>query len=232
MLGGYHEFDGTIEFYGRISSILRPSDTVLDLGAGRGAWYFEERCETRRRLRDLKPQVARLIGCDVDPVVLGNPTTSENLLISDGNLPVADASIDVIVADFVLEHIPDPVRFAREIDRVLKPGGYLCARTPHKYHYIAFAARLVSNRKHAGVLGHAQPERKAEDVFPTAYRLNTLGDIGTTFEGYRSYSYLYAGEPTYFFGSKLGYRLFSGLHKLLPRVLISNIFIFLQKPAR
>ena len=38
LLGGYHELDGTIEFYGRINAILKKSDSVLDLGAGRGSW--------------------------------------------------------------------------------------------------------------------------------------------------------------------------------------------------
>ena len=47
LLGGYHELDGTIEFYGRINAILKSSDSVLDLGAGRGSWHFEDNCPYR-----------------------------------------------------------------------------------------------------------------------------------------------------------------------------------------
>jgi len=38
-------------------------------------------------------------------------------------LPFADATFDVIASDFVFEHIDAPDRVARELDRVLKPGG-------------------------------------------------------------------------------------------------------------
>jgi hypothetical protein len=36
MLGGYLPYDGGVEFFGRVSAILRPSHIVVDLGAGRG----------------------------------------------------------------------------------------------------------------------------------------------------------------------------------------------------
>ena len=45
------------------------------------------------------------------------------VITPDGELPIPDQSIDVVVSDFVFEHIQDPARAARELDRVLKPGG-------------------------------------------------------------------------------------------------------------
>src|SRR6476646_3406805 len=74
MAGEYLPLDGTIEFYGRVNAIVKPTDVVVDLGAGRGAWYFEDTCETRRRVRDVRARVGKVIGVDVDPVVLSNPT--------------------------------------------------------------------------------------------------------------------------------------------------------------
>lgn len=35
--GGYTSRDGTVEFYGRVQALLRPTMHVLDFGAGRGA---------------------------------------------------------------------------------------------------------------------------------------------------------------------------------------------------
>ncbi len=44
---------------------------------------------------------------------------------------LADGSFDVVVASHVLEHLPDPAAAAREISRILKPGGRLYASVPN-----------------------------------------------------------------------------------------------------
>ena len=127
LLGGYHELDGTIEFYGRINSILKASDSVLDLGAGRGAWYSLDNCSYRREIRDLKKKVKYFVGIDVDDTVLENPTTHNNIIMSLGKIPLENNSMDIVIADWVLEHIRNTTEFTLEINRVLKPGGrFLC----------------------------------------------------------------------------------------------------------
>lgn len=45
------------------------------------------------------------------------------------NLPFADDSFDVVVANHMLYHAPEPVRAAAELARVLRPGGTLLAAT-------------------------------------------------------------------------------------------------------
>jgi SAM-dependent methyltransferase len=52
-------------------------------------------------------------------------------LICDAHdIPLADDSLDGVVAQAVLEHVVDPHAAAEEIYRVLKPGGLLYAETP------------------------------------------------------------------------------------------------------
>ena len=41
-------------------------------------------------------------------------------------------SFDVVIASHVLEHIPNPVRFLRTLQRLLKPGGYVTLALPDK----------------------------------------------------------------------------------------------------
>jgi len=46
-------------------------------------------------------------------------------IVTDENLPVSDASVDVVTSFSVIEHQPDKRKVIDEIDRVLKPGGIL-----------------------------------------------------------------------------------------------------------
>lgn len=45
------------------------------------------------------------------------------------DLPFPDASFDVVVANHMLYHVPEPARAAAEFGRVLRPGGVLLAAT-------------------------------------------------------------------------------------------------------
>ena len=55
---------------------------------------------------------------DVDPVVKTHPHLDEVHVIEPGEpLPLADASVDVIVCEWVLEHVEHPEAFGRELAR-------------------------------------------------------------------------------------------------------------------
>lgn len=147
-----------------------------------GAWFEDEACTYRKATRLLKGRVGKVIGCDMDPTVLENRSVDEAFVAPLGSrLPVDDESIDCIVSDYVFEHVTNPVEVALEFERVLRPGGWICARTPAKYCYVAITAQLVRNSRHSSVLKWAQPDRKEIDVFPTAYKLNTMSDISSHF---------------------------------------------------
>ncbi len=49
------------------------------------------------------------------------------------SLPVADASQDFVLCEHVLEHVLDPLAAAREIERVLRPGGIALIKVPFNY---------------------------------------------------------------------------------------------------
>ena len=229
LLGNYHELDGTIEFYGRINAIIKKKDHVLDLGAGRGSWYIIDKSSYRRNLRDLKNKVEYFVGIDVDKAVLDNPTTHENFLMSNKKIPLKNNSIDLIVADWVLEHIDNPKEFYSEIDRVLKPDGFFCARTPHKFKYVSFFAKLLKNLNYFKILNFLQPKRLEDDAFPIEYKLNTIKTLKKYFSEYKDFSYLYASHPSYFAGNKYLFQLMCFFHKVLPTFMVSEIFVFLKK---
>ena len=171
-----------------------------------------------------------MFAADVDDAVLQNRASDQQLIIDDGQLNLPKDSVDLIIADYVLEHVDDPQSFATQIDRCLKSGGWFCARTPHKYSYVSIAASMVKNSAHASVLKIVQPERKAIDVFPTAYKLNTMSDLKNTFPEWEHHSFIFRTSPSYYFGSQSVYKAQSFLHRLMPSALCGNIFVFVKKP--
>lgn len=228
-LGHYTQTDGTVEFYTRVAGQLRPTDVVIDLGAGRGGWYEDDTSEPRRAIRALRDRCARLIGVDVDDAVLENRSTTENHVMDAGRVPLPDAVADLIVADFVLEHVKNPLDFVAEVDRLLKPGGLFCARTPHALNYISLGARILPKATHEWVMGAVQEDRQTEDVFEAYYRMNKLSEINTLFRGWKNYSYIFRTEPGYYFGSCFVHNFLSHLHWLMPAVFSANLMVFVLK---
>jgi len=47
------------------------------------------------------------------------------------HLPLPDNSLDIVLSSEVVEHLPDPIPALREMQRVLKPGGYAMVTTPN-----------------------------------------------------------------------------------------------------
>ncbi len=110
---------------------LKEGDVVLDLGSGGG---FDVFIAARK-----VGASGRSIGVDMTPEMLtkarGNAakfrenTGLDNVEFRLGeieHLPVADASMDVVISNCVLNLSPNKAQVWREIGRVLKPGGRVC----------------------------------------------------------------------------------------------------------
>jgi SAM-dependent methyltransferase len=227
LFGGFTDIDGTVAFFNRVNSLLDPSFVVLDVGCGRGA-YSEDPIAFRRNLRILKGKVSRVMGIDVDPGAKDNPFVDEFRLIEGDNWPIDNNSIDLIICDNVLEHIPNPDKLFQQISRVLRNGGYLCLRTPNRWSYIAIAATLVPNKYHSKVTSVVQYGRKGEDVFPTVYKCNSIQKIKKimTKNGFESVVYSYEAEPSYLSFSTIAYFLGVIHQKLAPGFIKPAIFAF------
>ncbi len=98
----------------------RPGETLLDVGTGAGA----------------VAAAALGRGCAVvavdpeeDMLALAGAAAPGALLVKAAlpSLPLPAATTDIVVANFVLNHVPDPMAAASELRRVLRPGGRLGA---------------------------------------------------------------------------------------------------------
>src|SRR5437773_5574383 len=101
--GGFTDIDGTIAFYTRVHGLLFPDAVILDVGCGRGE-YDQDRVEVRRQLRIFKGKYARVIGIDVDDAGFKNPFLDEFHLLRSATWPLEDESVDLCLADCVMEH--------------------------------------------------------------------------------------------------------------------------------
>lgn len=230
--GGFSRVDGTIAFYQRVNALVDRDSVVIDFGAGRGVGHIDLGGPYSRALRNFKGKVAKVIGLDVDEAVLGNPSLDEAYLLDkNGRSEVQDKTADLMFSDFTFEHLPDPESSARELERLLKPGGWLCARTPNKYGYIGLGNQLVPDAISRTVLKTAQPERKEEDIFPAVYRLNTRAALLKHFPPSRfdHFVYTWDAEPGYHANRRFIYRAFQALQHLTPPALKTIYMIFLRK---
>jgi arsenite methyltransferase len=105
---------------------IQSGETVLDLGSGGGFDCFLAAAETGGN--------GQVIGVDMTPTMVskardnaarGKYSHVEFRLGEIENLPVADASVDVIISNCVINLSPDKSRVFKETFRVLKTGGRL-----------------------------------------------------------------------------------------------------------
>lgn len=231
-LTGFSRNDYIVTFWSQVNALLRPEMTVLDFGAGRGKWA-EEKSAFRRDLLTLKGRCKKMVGVDVDDAVLENPLLDEAHVFEPGEtLPFGDNTFDLIVSWAVFEHVADPDLYARELSRVLKPGGLLCAWTPNKWGYVGIGARLIPNRLHAKILTRMMKSNRSEaDIFPTTYRLNTRRAIRRYFPDseFDNSTFVFAGQPGYHGGRVFVARLWMFFNWVMPAAFGPYLYIFLRK---
>jgi SAM-dependent methyltransferase len=108
------------------AGVIREGDHVLDVGSGSGT-------DALICARIVGPR-GRVYGLDMTPAMRAKLQASAaaagiaNLEVLEGDaeaIPLADAAVDVVTTNGVLNLVPDKARAIAEIHRVLKPGGRL-----------------------------------------------------------------------------------------------------------
>ena len=98
---------------------------ALDAGCGRVS-----------ALRVFRPRIARLVGADIHSPVVPLPHLDEFAIVdlcrsADG---FAEASFDVVLSSFTLEHFADPAAAMANLRRWMRPGGTLVVTTVNRRH--------------------------------------------------------------------------------------------------
>lgn len=214
------------EFESALRQHLTPTSRVLDVGCGRGGV-----------MEVFWREVVLPVGLDPDFASLREHRTRHfPLPAGEGSgvrvnsmpltcafaerLPLHDSSFDIVLALWVLEHLPEPESVLREVARVLQPGGVFLFLTPNALHPLIRANRAsqwlpaVQRALVPRLYGRAEA-----DTFRVHYRANTPARLRTLAAqcGFRAQSVRPIADPTYLAFNEALFRLSVMLEQLLPR---------------
>ena len=144
---------------------IAPTDRVIDLGCGTG-----------RHVLELSKQPANIIGADISRHDIGAGRYLLEIMRREGDvrakvhwmqtagerLPFVDGAFDRVICTETLEHVDDDAVLARELVRVLKPGGILCVSVPDEFSEKVFWKLSKNYRTHAG--GHVRIYKRPQIV--------------------------------------------------------------------
>lgn len=159
-----NDYDVVTAFHARLKELLPAEGAVLDLG-----------CGDHRQLAPYRTPKRQVWGTDFSTHPRLADTAWFRPLRSSGEIPFPARSFDLVASAWVLEHVMAPVRFLREVNRVLRPGGNFLALTCNGRHYVTWINRLLHGLPHAVTqrLVERLYGRAPHDTHPAHFRLNT-----------------------------------------------------------
>ena len=210
----------TVVYEQTIRAQWKAGQTLLDLGCGRGG--------VLEQVTDLEGQ---RIGVDPDWASLVEhrlPTLPRAAANAD-QLPFVDSSFRMVIAAWVLEHLPQPEHTFAEISRVLQPGGVCIVMTPNRSSPIAWLNRTLKPLQQTLVpLLYGRAEA---DTFPVVYRANTPKDLEAVAQktGLTLETCHLIPDPTYLAFNEPLYRVSAALTDLLPPKYAVHLVAVLRK---
>lgn len=147
----YQKLDGMSDF---LTEEVRRAWNIIDTDLVSGNGYDENvQSLIKRHINGLVLDVGSGLRTDYYRNVINYeivPFASTDVLGVGEELPFKDNSIDAVISSAVLEHVKDPFRCAKEIIRVLKPGGELFCCVPFLQPYHGYPHHYY-NMTHQGL---------------------------------------------------------------------------------
>jgi SAM-dependent methyltransferase len=159
-----------VSFGKELECVLARGARWLELGCGHQ--LIPEWMIPLERQRAWVESARIFVGVDLDGALSRHPLVQLGVKAPGESLPFRAGSFDLVTANMVVEHLPDPRRVLEEVRRVLSPHGRFVVHTPNYLYYLMPIAHWVPQRLKNRLILFLE-KREAEDVFPTFYRMNT-----------------------------------------------------------
>jgi arsenite methyltransferase len=118
---------------------LRHGETVIDVGAGTGFLAIEALARVGERGSVVALDLSRDVLEECTTARSGGSQPAPGLVVGDAaSVPLKGRSVDAVIARSVLIYVVDKARVAREMHRVLRPGGRVSIFEPINRHYRFF----------------------------------------------------------------------------------------------
>jgi ubiquinone/menaquinone biosynthesis C-methylase UbiE len=159
-----------------LGPLINEKTVLLDAGCGeKGIMNKYNKYKRENRLA---------IGVDLSLEALRKNNSLDYLLKSTvEKLPFKDGTFDVVICQWVVEHIKEPKLVFEEFKRVLKESGHLIVVTNSIYNFIMFASAILPAKIRDKMKEKVFPSEIKEGTFPTYYKCNSKNSFKKVLSG-------------------------------------------------
>ncbi len=172
-----------------VDTLVNEQTQWIDIGGGSAVFP-----SNRNLSRTLAAHCRKLVGVDPSENIHSNEFVHERAqrMIEDYT---TDERFDLATFRMVAEHIQQPDAVVAKLRSLIQPGGKVVIYTPSRWSLSALAASMTPHPLHqrvARLLWHAEED----DVFPTAYKMNTRRRLQAVFEagGFREVGFRHLAD--------------------------------------
>ncbi len=146
---------------------LNKDSVILDAGCGEGGVFSKS---------DLNKKGKRKTLIGIDLCKEKNPYVDKKFIGSLDKLPFKDNTFDIIICEWVVEHLEYPELVFNEFSRVLKKEGHLILFTPNVWNPLVFFSKIIPSSLKDAILKKFVG-KEDNDLFPVFLRCNSVRSI-------------------------------------------------------
>lgn len=150
-----------------VKKYMNKDSVILDAGCGFGGIFAKSKLNNKNKRKTL-------IGIDLGNTK--NKYIDKKYIGSLDELPFEDNTFDLIVCEWVAEHLESPELVFNEFSRVLKKEGHLVLFTPNIWNPLVFFSKIIPNKLKDTILKKLLNEED-KDLFPVFLRCNSIRKI-------------------------------------------------------